>query len=239
MVDAGHHIYVWAGKDAPPMLKASAIPHAEQYLRRHNRPHVLPITLVKQGMEPEELLACFGVATRMEMERATSKNTHRDDKPKTPTMATQSKKEALVAPEPVGGGGGGGGGAAAAAAAAEAAAAEAAATRATTPPVAAKKMDKKPSEEAEAQAAAAAKVGHAIASHKSAAEEVNAFASAYHSATASHQANDASDANANAMANAAPTLFGDGMMWFVPHHVAVWRKGHPVHSYVSNRSFDY
>ena len=126
MVDAGHHIYVWAGKDAPPMLKASAIPHAEQYLRRHNRPHVLPITLVKQGMEPEELLACFGVKATKRIEL----------------------------------------------------------------------MER-----------------------------------------------DASDANANnAMAaNAeAPTLFGDGMMWFVPHHAAVWRKGHPVHSYVTSnqRSFD-
>jgi gelsolin len=57
--DSGFEIFVWIGKGASANEKKAALPHAQSYLTKYNRPAYLPITRVIEAGENESFLAAL------------------------------------------------------------------------------------------------------------------------------------------------------------------------------------
>jgi len=51
ILDEGNHVYVWLGKEASAGEKKFGLKYAQDYLKQHERPMVLPISLVYEGRE--------------------------------------------------------------------------------------------------------------------------------------------------------------------------------------------
>lgn len=58
--DTGFQCYIWAGRAAPRQDRTSAFTFAQYYLKRYNRPSVLPITRFNEGLESEAFRSQFG-----------------------------------------------------------------------------------------------------------------------------------------------------------------------------------
>jgi len=57
--DLGKHIYVWLGKGASTGEKKGAMKYAQDYMREHDRPMVLPISLINEGKETPQFKQAF------------------------------------------------------------------------------------------------------------------------------------------------------------------------------------
>ena len=57
--DAGSQIYVWVGNGASVGEKKYAMRYAQEYTRSHNRPSYLPISMVREGKEPNSFNSAF------------------------------------------------------------------------------------------------------------------------------------------------------------------------------------
>ena len=60
VLDTGFELFCWVGKGASPREKSSAMPFAQSYLKRYQRPPVLPITSLKEGREQTRFKTFFG-----------------------------------------------------------------------------------------------------------------------------------------------------------------------------------
>lgn len=58
LLDTGFHVYIWVGEKAKASVKGLAVHHAETYFNSWKRP-VLPLTVVKQGMETKRFAHYF------------------------------------------------------------------------------------------------------------------------------------------------------------------------------------
>ena len=59
VVDSGFHCYLWVGTEAPFPLRVSAFNFAQAYLKRFERPAVLPLTRFAEGGESPKFLHLF------------------------------------------------------------------------------------------------------------------------------------------------------------------------------------
>jgi len=53
ILDAGFEVFVWIGKNSSATERKTALQHAIDYLREHNRPNYLPISRLLEGSENE------------------------------------------------------------------------------------------------------------------------------------------------------------------------------------------
>ncbi|CAG8467457.1 1177_t:CDS:10 [Scutellospora calospora] len=59
--DAGHQVFVWIGLKSTITEKKYSLHHAEEYIKKHNRPSSIPITRVMQGGENDVFTQCLDV----------------------------------------------------------------------------------------------------------------------------------------------------------------------------------
>jgi gelsolin len=57
--DIGAEVFAWVGNNASMEEKRSAMQFAMQYLKQHNRPLQIPITICKESFESESFLSAF------------------------------------------------------------------------------------------------------------------------------------------------------------------------------------
>jgi gelsolin len=59
IVDIGAEVFAWVGKNASVEEKRSAMQFAMQYLKQHDRPLQIAITICKESFESESFLTAF------------------------------------------------------------------------------------------------------------------------------------------------------------------------------------